>query len=228
VQVELRDHPVPFHLRLGATDWLVLEEIFFKDEYAVAGEVTKEARWIVDLGANVGYSLRYWQTLFPNAQMIAMEPEPGNCAICARNIGSAGLDSKVKLLKAAVGARPGLLNLVDIGEGEWAYRTEAISGKNGRVVEVMSLADVLESHARDERFDLLKCDIEGAERELFEDCRSWIQRIDAIVIELHPPYTLPELLTALKSAEANFEVARVLDRKLCPVILLRRTGAPSR
>jgi FkbM family methyltransferase len=227
VLVELRDHPVPFHLRLGATDWLVLEEIFFKDEYAFVGEITKDARWIVDLGANVGYSLRYWQTLFPNAQMIAMEPEPGNCAICARNIGSAGLESKVELLKAGVGARTGQLNLVDKGEGEWAYRTEANSGKNGQVVEVMTLADVLESHARDERVDLLKCDIEGAERELFDDCRSWIQRIDAIVIELHPPYTLPELLTALKRAGANFEVARVLDRKLCPVVLLRRTDAPS-
>jgi FkbM family methyltransferase len=221
-QVQLRGHLAPFHLRLGSTDWLVLEEIFFKDEYAFVQEFTKEANWILDLGSNVGYSLRYWQTLFPDAHMVAMEPDPKNYSLCARNICSAGLDKQIKLLQAGVGARLGQMNLVDSGYGEWAYRTEVIGEKKGQLVEILPLADVLERHAKGMTIDLLKCDIEGAERELFEDCRSWIQRIDAIVIELHTPYTLPELLTALERAGADFEVARVVGLKLCPIVLLRR------
>ena len=104
VQVRLHGQCHPFHLRLSSTDWLVLEEIFHQDEYTFVREAIQNASCIVDLGANVGFSLRYWQTLFPKARIIAMEPEPGNCAICAKNISSADLERQVTLLQAGVGA----------------------------------------------------------------------------------------------------------------------------
>jgi FkbM family methyltransferase len=222
VQVRLRGQGAPFHLRLGSTDWLVLEEIFQRDEYTIVRDSIKEACWIVDLGANVGYSVRYWQTLFPKARIVALEPEPDNCSICSRNIGSAGLESQVTLLQAGVGAHRRQMSLVDVGEGEWAYRTQENETQTGRSVEVWPLSDVLENHAKGQRIDLLKCDIEGAERELFEDCRAWIGRVDAIVIELHPPYGLPDLSLALTKAGADFEISAQINRKLCPIVLLRR------
>jgi FkbM family methyltransferase len=225
VQVRLRGQEAPFHLRLGSTDWLVLEEIFQKDEYTIVRDSIKDARFIVDLGANVGYSVRYWQTLFPKARILALEPEPDNFSICARNIGSAGLASQVTLLQAGVGARHGQMHLVDAGEGEWAYRTQESDSETGLTVEVLPLSEVLENHAKDQRIDLLKCDIEGAERELFEDCRSWIGRVDAIIIELHPPYGLADLSLALGKAGASFEISAQINRKLCPVVLLRRSQA---
>jgi FkbM family methyltransferase len=225
VQVRLRGQRDPFHLRLSSTDWLVLEEIFQKDEYTFVRDAIKDACWIVDLGANVGYSLRYWQTLFPKARMLAMEPEPNNCLICARNIGSAGLEGQVTLLQAGVGSSRRKMHLVDVGEGEWAYRTTAGENAKGQTVEVLPLSEVFHDHANGDRIDLLKCDIEGAERELFEDCRSWIGRVDAIVIELHPPYGLSDLLHSLKKAGADFQVAVQIHQKLCPVVLLRRASA---
>jgi FkbM family methyltransferase len=225
VQVWLRGQDAPFHLRLGSTDWLVLEEIFQKDEYTIVRDSIKEARFIVDLGANVGYSVRYWQTLFPKARIVALEPEPDNYSMCSRNIGSAGLESQVTLLQAGVGARHGLMHLVDAGEGEWAYRTQESDSETGLTVEVLPLSEVLERHAKGQRIDLLKCDIEGAERELFEDCHSWIGSVDAIIIELHPPYGLADLSSALAKAGADFEIAAQINRKLCPVVLLRRSPA---
>ena len=228
IQVQLLGQPAPFHLRLGSTDWLVLEEIFQKDEYTFVREEVKEACWIVDLGANVGYSLRYWQNLFPKARMVAMEPEPGNCLICLRNLCTAGLQSQVKLLQAGVGARRDHMRLVDFGDGEWAYRTIGNENTDERSVEVLPLAEVLETHAKGQRIDLLKCDIEGAERELFEDCGAWIGRVEAIVIELHPTYGLPALMQALNRAGADFQVAVHMQQKTCPVVLLRRATGASR
>jgi FkbM family methyltransferase len=222
-QVRLRGQSNPFHLRLASTDWLVLEEIFQRDEYACVRETVKEAAWIVDLGANVGYSLRYWQTLFPKARIIAMEPEPDNCLICSRNIMSAGLDGQVKLLQAAAGASRCRMRLLDVGKGEWAYRTEADDASGGRSVDALPLAEILAEYAKDQTIDLLKCDIEGAEKELFADCRAWIGQVDAIVIELHQPYTLDDLLAALKKAGAEFEIVSQMNRKSCPVVMLRRT-----
>lgn len=225
MQVCLRSQRAPFHLRLSSTDWLVLEEIFQKDEYTFVRESIKEAAWIVDLGANVGYTLRYWQTLFPKARIVAMEPEPNNCLICLRNIDSAGLESQVTLLQAGVGSVRQQMRLVDVGAGEWGYRTERTKSGEGLPIDVLPLSEVLEGHAKGQRIDLLKCDIEGAEKELFEDCRSWIKQVDAIVIELHPPYSLQALMLALKRAGANFEVCAQTNRKLCPVVLLRRLQA---
>jgi FkbM family methyltransferase len=221
-QVRLRGQRNPFHVRLASTDWLVLEEIFQRDEYACVRETVREAGCIVDLGANVGYSLRYWQTLFPKARGIAMEPEPENCSICSRNITSAGLQGQVKLLQAAAGARRSRMRLLDEGKGEWAYRTAAIEAAGGRPVDALPLAEILAEHAKDQIVDLLKCDIEGAEKELFADCREWIGQVDAIVIELHQPYTLDELLAALKKAGAEFEIVSQINRKACAVVLLRR------
>jgi hypothetical protein len=36
-----------------------------------------------------------------------------------------------------------------------------------------------------EHIDILKIDIEGAEREVFGDTSSWIGKVDALIIELH-------------------------------------------
>jgi hypothetical protein len=33
--------------------------------------------------------------------------------------------------------------------------------------------------------DILKIDIEGAEREIFRDPSSWIEKVDSLIIELH-------------------------------------------
>ena len=36
-----------------------------------------------------------------------------------------------------------------------------------------------------EKIDILKIDIEGAEREVFSNTSSWIEKVDSIIIELH-------------------------------------------
>jgi hypothetical protein len=36
-----------------------------------------------------------------------------------------------------------------------------------------------------EEIDILKMDIEGAEKEVFNNSRRWIQKVNAIVVELH-------------------------------------------
>jgi hypothetical protein len=64
---------------------------------------------------------------------------------------------------------------------------------------------------------------------LFAEPGEWIQRVQAIVIELHPPYTLSHLKVALSRAHAPFVVAQVSTKQSCPVVFLRRAmEAPCR
>ena len=224
VQVRLRGEQAPFGLRLASTDWLVLEEIYLQGEYGLVRDVVKDARMIVDLGANVGFSLRYWQKLFPDAHVIAMEPDAGNCRICLQNLRMANLGAQVTLLQAGAGPRRGRGQLTN-GDGEWSFRVVEAPPGGQAPVELLPLSEVLATYANGRTVDLLKCDIEGAEQQLFRHCESWIGRVAAIAVELHPPYGVDELMADLTRAGGQFVLAGKLREKTYPLLLLHRKQA---
>jgi FkbM family methyltransferase len=197
----------------------VLDEMFQTREYSFVEENLQGVQRIVDLGANVGFSLRYWNEVFPDASILAVEPEPENFNLCQRNVEAAGFADAVKLVRACVGSRRGQAHLS--GQDEWAYQMSNRPETGAPTVLVVPLSELLETHFPGGRIDLLKCDIEGSERELFADCASWISRIKAIVIELHPPYSTAEFFSDLNRAGAQFDLVREFSDKQCPVLLLR-------
>jgi len=69
----------------------------------------------------------------------------------------------------------------------------------------MSVSTLVQKHDL-HRIDLLKCDIEGSEIELFADCRDWIHRVKALLVETHAPYTVQQLYAALRANGWNFNV----------------------
>jgi methyltransferase FkbM-like protein len=73
----------------------------------------------------------------------------------------------------------------------------AVDGE--KVVSVVRLRDWL-----DERVDLLKIDIEGAEFDVILDCRDRLKNVSRLFVEYHSftskPQRLPELLTILRDA----------------------------
>jgi hypothetical protein len=69
--------------------------------------------------------------------------------------------------------------------------------------------------------DLLKCDIEGAESEVFSNCCSWIGLIKNLVAEIHPPYTTQALLSDLKRAQQTPVVQSVEQRGVYTTICLK-------
>jgi hypothetical protein len=50
---------------------------------------------------------------------------------------------------------------------------------------MVAMPELLTSNAI-EAIDILKVDIEGAESDLFAECKSWISKVRLIVIEIHP------------------------------------------
>ncbi len=223
VEVKLKRHQEPFLVRLGSTDMLVLEEMFQTGEYTFVEEGLRNVRRIVDLGANVGFSLRYWHEAFPEAKILAVEPDADNLNTCRRNVEAGKFSKQVTLVQACVGSHRRQVRLG--GAEEWAYQMIDGGAGQGVTLEVLPLSELLETYAPAETIDLLKCDIEGAERELFADCRSWISRVKAIVVELHPPYSSADFISDLNRNGARFEVVRHFSEKQCPVLLLRSTAS---
>ena len=226
VAVRLSGQLDKFFVRLGSTDLLVLDELFHTGEYAFVQDALNNVRTIVDLGANVGFSLRYWQQVFPAARMLAVEPDHDNCRLCELNAAAAGSTSQLTLVRACVGSHR---RKVRLGGGEeWAYRMEESVAGDAGLTEVIPLGELLAGHFGGGEIDLLKCDIEGAEQEVFADCGAWIGRVKAIVIELHPPYSVDRFLSDLGSSGAQFEIVREFAAKQCPVLLLQNIGARHR
>lgn len=172
-------------LRAGGSDIEVFKKIFFDHEYRLPFD--KRPGTILDLGANTGLASLYFRLHFPEAQIVAVEPDPDNFAMMQRHLG--GLQGVV-LVKAAVWSHDGEIVLTDPGVGSWGLRVEEeplAAGSACRQVPAVSMITLLGQFPGG-RVDLLKMDVEGAEKQVFESSSAWIQNIDAIAIELHDRY----------------------------------------
>jgi hypothetical protein len=72
-------------LRTGTSDVYVYHQIFVEREYAPLERLSSVST-ILDLGANVGYSSRYFMGMFPRAKLLAIEPDPENFALLERQL----------------------------------------------------------------------------------------------------------------------------------------------
>lgn len=202
----------PFAVRQGSKDWAALNGVLFKGEYDFAmRNLPPNLAHIVDLGSNIGLTLRLWLERFPTARIVAVEPDPESMAICRRNVELARRLDAVSFLECCIAARPGVRHLRRTGD-HMSHSIVTEGGDESIAVSACTLDDVL-GDLPEGRIDLLKCDVEGAEVELFRHPPSSLQRVDHLLIELHEAYTLDSLLAHLSQAD------------LAPEIVCSRTAA---
>ena len=175
----------PFYLRLPSSDVLTYEQVFINQEYDF--EVRRAPRIIIDAGANIGLVSIYFANTFPNSEIFAIEPEEHNFEILRRNVAPYG---NIIPIHGALWSENKDLDLVDPGLGKWGFMTQGDDidneslGKKCHRVRGMTVDRIMEEQ-RIESIDILKIDIEGAEREIFFDSSSWIGKVDALIVELH-------------------------------------------
>lgn len=167
--------------RSNKNDYGIAYEIFVHEYFRPPAELADAAaRLIVDCGANVGYSVLYWASKFPSAQIIAFEPHPESVAQAARNIAANHLDRRVQLHARAVGARAASVRLSDAGAASSVLNV-APDDRGAFTVEMIDVFPLLAG----KRIDILKIDIEGGEYEILADPRFEALQIGAIVMEWH-------------------------------------------
>jgi FkbM family methyltransferase len=205
-QLRLKGLRDPLLFRLGSTDILVIEEIFLKGEYdCVLNSDLKDPALIVDLGANSGYSVRLWSQKYTTGRIIAVEPDPENARMCRMNCRLGKCLDRVDVIPAFVGGREGKATLINSGS-EWSYTMSKGAESGKQSIDVMTIPQILAQVGAKGCIDLLKCDIEGTERELFEHAHDWLRRVRNIVVELHAPYELGHLKQQLADAGASFRI----------------------
>ena len=174
----------PLYFRYNSSDACVFSQIFILNEYS--GIRITHADLIIDCGANVGYSSAYFLSRFPDASVIAIEPDPRNFELLRMNLGSYG--DRVRIIESAIWTDSvGLkINAHPTGDSmEWATTvTEALDGE----VPDISAIDIgrILAESGKASIDILKMDIEGAEEEVFQrNYKNWLGNTNVIAIELH-------------------------------------------
>ena len=205
VKPKLAEYPVSLRLR-GASDIFVFEQIFVSEQYSCVRDL-KAVETILDLGANAGLSGAYLLSCFPQARLVAVEPDPENAAVCSRNLAPFG--DRARVFSGAVWSRTTKVRLArgEFRDGrEWATQVAAdgVPDKGGAPsVQAWTVPDLLHMAAI-ERVDLMKVDIERAEVEVFNNfARDWLPRVRNICIELHDS----DCEAAFDSALESFDYA---------------------
>ncbi len=139
---------------------------------------------IIDAGANIGMSTLFFAQKFPQAQILAIEPEASNFDLLQRNTADYPNITTIKAALWGVGEQRPIL---DRHTGHWGYTVSETANRTevtGQQIRCLTVADLMDQY-QIKKIDLFKIDIEGAEKNVFENAGPWIERVDILAVELH-------------------------------------------
>jgi FkbM family methyltransferase len=179
------------YIRRGDSDFQVLRQVFRNKEYEAPHPAVRErlrAQYhkildtgrrpvILDAGANIGAASLWFSQVFPEAAIVAIEPDPANATLLKSNLRAI---PGAKLVQAAIGGERGQVNLVNSGQS-WAVQTEREADGSCPIITV---EDGIAEVKNGDPF-IVKIDIEGFEADLFDSDTSWIDRTFSVIIEPH-------------------------------------------
>lgn len=189
-------------LRRGNSDMECFREIFQNGDYridhlgAVKDRIARHynailssgrSPVIIDGGANVGASAIWFTKEYPDARVIAVEPDAENFRLLALNTAAC---KNVERVRAALGAEPGFVEVTEADGLGWAVQTKrADSGLPIRTIGELQAA------IPDGKMFLVKIDIEGFESDLFSSRLEWIDEAYVVIVEPHD-WMLPGQFTS--------------------------------
>jgi FkbM family methyltransferase len=174
---------------LQSYKWIIQQMLLF---YSANATVK-----IIDAGANVGYSAIYFQAFFNQAEIVTIEPEKGNSLQLEKNFSINNFHLK-RMVKGALWNKQTLLEVTrDFRDNrEAAFTVQETNSPYG--IPGYSFNEILENENWKEA-DLLKLDIEGGERFLFdtvEKANQILQKIKFLAIEIHDEFNIRETIYA--------------------------------
>ncbi len=188
-----------------------LEEIFIEEIYK---QQLPDNAVIIDCGANIGLSVIYLKMRFPQAVIVAYEPDDFNFKILQKNIESYGFKN-IELRKEAVWIENTRLNFLN--KGSLSSRITDDADKNGMEIIAIRLKDILK-----ENIDFLKIDIEGAEYQVIKDIGPNLHFVKNIFIEYHGRFNqnteLNEILQIITENGFQYYIKEAINKYPTPFL----------
>jgi FkbM family methyltransferase len=174
--------PAPLFLRARTSDRLTFQSIFVDDEFAF--ELDGQPKLIVDGGANVGYASIVFSLRYPRATIVAIEPESENFRLLERNTAPY---PNIRRFKKGLWSHNERLSIENPEAEPYAYRVQE-AGPADNTVEAITIGRLMDELGM-AQIDLLKLDVEGAEKAIFADpdVDRWLSLTQALLVEVHGP-----------------------------------------
>jgi len=203
----------PVWLRAMTSDVDTFFQVFVNAEYDVSGTpqwswlnrryddmiLRKERPLIIDCGANIGLASLWFASRFPQADMLAIEPDESNVALMRKNLIA---HPGIKIMQGAIWDRSCNLVVTNSGAAPWAY---ALAERECGKIKAYTIDELSSRRA----ILIAKIDIEGAEEALFRSNTEWLNQTDLVTIELHD-WLLPDRRTSSnfikRIAQERFDV----------------------
>lgn len=139
-------------------------DIFINQSYKFKSEVKNPI--IIDCGSNIGLSVLYFKTIYPESIIHAFEPDKNIFKILEENCKKFEINN-VSLLNKGVWKEDGFYDFLSDGCDGGRMLDKNVAEKSN-LVEMVSLKNILDTNSS---IDLLKIDIEGAELEVLRSCK---------------------------------------------------------
>ena len=199
----------PFHYHDAESFYVTYKELVVDDMYRF--HTNNPTPLIIDCGANMGLSVLYLAQLYPQARIIAFEPEGPIFDVLQKNVEQFSANDRVELHKKAVWESETTLQFYTdhgmSGTVETKYENQTPTE-----VKTVRLASYLQTAV-----DFLKMDIEGAEYTVLKDCEPFLKNVQNIFVEYHSylgkEQKLEEILAILKNSGFRYHLKQSYSRK---------------
>ncbi len=173
-----------------SSDPNVFEQIFVDQEYRRIVDLLQTKTTpltMIDAGANIGLTSIYFNFFFNNINIVAIEPDKENFELLVQNFKFNELSVEGCINSALWSTNEFLKTSSRFRDGKsWSVKVEEAQMSNFDVIGVT--LEELFSRFNFETLDLLKMDIEGSEKKIFQDriaIEKIIMRIKYFAIEIH-------------------------------------------
>lgn len=223
IKLKIKGYKYPIFYRYNTSDQGIFYQIFLLEEYSCLNDLP-EPKLIVDAGANVGFSSIYFLNKYPNARIIAVEPDDDNFKLCQKNLSF--YSERVKLIKSGIWSHQTGLIVCNDNNNESAIQVKEC--KSGEKADINAIdIDNLLKNSGFTSIDLLKMDIEGSEAVVFshKDAQ-WLTKVKNVAIELHGKECERQFFKALSTY--NYDLSEYGELTICKRLSPKITNSISR
>lgn len=200
VKVILNGWQSPLVIRRKTSDMSVFNMTFIDEE--LKNELPKGPCLIIDGGANVGFTTAYFARYCKEATIAAVEPSNSNLEMLRTN--TATFDN-VHIFAGALWYTSQLLRIQNPDADAWSFRCVPANRDDPDTFQGITPTEIMDALGY-EQCALLKLDIEGGERYLFENYSKWLSRVDRILVEIHGQSAMDAVLSACPESDWKHEL----------------------
>ena len=173
-------HPV--YLRNIQSDIQIFTQIFLREELKIDLQVVPKI--IIDGGANIGFAALYLKHRYPDAAIFSIEPDDSNFKLLMKNTSQY---KKIVCYNNGIWNKEARLKIVNKDAGYESFVVAEVNMNNPDVdaINAITINEIVKQNDI-VNIDLLKMDIEGSERNVFQDnYNEWLSITDNLLVEIH-------------------------------------------